>query len=174
VAKRLAISAFLLFHLMAAVSWSLPLNSLLNDRFRDLIRPYMLWSGLFQAWGMFAPDPITLNSYVDAELTFRDGSKQMWSFPRMNEISYVDRYFKERYRKFSTEYLRMDSHSALWPDAARYIARANRNPGNPPVSVRLIRSWSEIQPPGRGGEYRSTPWKSFSFFTYQLKPGDLE
>jgi len=123
---------------------------------------------------MFAPDPTTLNTYIEAEVTFRDGSMRVWSFPRMNELSYVDRYFKERYRKYSTEYLRVDSHSALWPDAARYIARANRNPSNPPVSVRLIRSWSEIQPPGPGGEYRYTAWKSYPYYTYQLKPGDLE
>jgi hypothetical protein len=173
--KRLAISAFLLFHLIAIASWALPLNSLLNDQVRSVVRPYMLWSGLFQAWGMFAPDPMNQNIYVDAEVTFRDGSTRLLPFPRMQELGYVDRYFKERYRKFVTEYLRLDSHSALWPDAARFVARANRNPSNPPVSVRLIRSWTDIPAPsGRDWEYRPYPPKSFTFFTYQPTPGDLE
>jgi hypothetical protein len=172
--KRAAISAFLLFHLAAIASWSLPFNSLLNDRFKIAVRPYFLWSGLFQDWSMFAPDPSKLNSYIEAEIWYRDGSREMWAFPRMNELGYVDRYFKERYRKFATEYLRLDSNSALWPDAARYLARTHRNPTNPPTGVRLIRSWSEISPPGPGGEFRHTPWAHYPYFTYVVKPVDLE
>lgn len=172
--KRIAISVFLLFHLAAITSWCLPINSLLIDRWKQVIRPYMLWAGLYQAWDMFAPDPVKLNSYVEAEITFDDGSTRVWSIPRMNEIGYVDRYFKERYRKFSTEYLRMDSHSALWPDAARYIARVNRNPSKRPIAVRLIRYWSEINAPGPGGVYQPGPWNHWIYFTYLVKPGDLE
>jgi len=172
--KHIGISAFLLFHIVAIASWCLPINSLLNDRIRGIVRPYILWSGLFQAWDMFAPDPAKINSYVEAQVFFRDGSTQVWSVPRMNEIGYVDRYFKERYRKFSTEYLRMDSHAALWPDAARYVARLYRNPSNPPVSVQLIRSWSEINPPAPDGSYRATPLAHYAYFTYITQPGDLE
>ena len=107
------------------------LELLVARPFQNFIRPYMLWSGLFQAWDMFAPNPMKLNSYVEAEVSFRDGSRRIWSFPRMNEIGYVDRYFKERYRKFANEYLRMDVHSALWPDAARYIAPRQSQPVEP-------------------------------------------
>jgi hypothetical protein len=172
--KQIAISAFLLFHMLAIASWCLPFNSVLNEKARGFIRPYMLWSGLFQIWDMFAPDPARVNSYVEAEISFRDGSTRVWSVPRMNELGYVDRYFKERYRKFSTEYLRMDSHAALWPDAARYIARVNRNPANQPTAVRLVRWWSEINPPGPHGEYQPSRWGHFAFFTYEPRPGDLE
>ena len=172
--KHVLISAFLLFHLVAFASWSLPVNSLLNNRLKAAIKPYMLWSGLFQTWQMFAPDPERVNSFVHAEITMRDGSTRLWSLGRMNEIGYVDRYFKERYRKFSTEYLRIDEYSALWPDAARYIARANRSPSNPPVAVRLVRSWSEINPPGPNGEYQPAPWKQYTYFVYAPQPGDLQ
>ena len=171
--KRLTISAFLLFHLIAIASWALPFNSLLNDRTKEVIRPYMLWSGLFQIWDMFAPDPLKMNSYVDAEVWFRDGSARVWSLPRMNEIGLVERYFKERYRKFS-EYLRRDSHSVFWPDAARYIARLHRNPGNPPTAVQLIRHWSDINPPGPGGQYQPGRWQQYLYYTYLVQPGDLE
>ena len=172
--KRIAITLFLLFHLVAITSWCLPLNSLLLDRFKQTIRPYIIWSGLFRAWDMFAPDPAKVNSYVDAEVTFRDGTRQMWQLPRMNEIGLIDRYFKERYRKYGTEYLRMDSHAALWPDAARYIARLYRNPGNPPVVVRLIREWSEIPAPARDGIYRPGPWGKYAYYSYLVQPGDLQ
>jgi hypothetical protein len=171
---RWALTAFLVFHLVAITSWCLPLNSVLNDRWKQAIRPYMLWTGLFAAWDMFAPNPATLNSYIDAQITFRDGTAKTWSVPRMHEIGYVDRYFKERYRKFSTEYLRMDSYNIMWPDAARYIARVNSTPGNPAVAVTLIRSWSEINPPSPTGQYVPSPWNHFPFFTYQVQPGDLQ
>ena len=171
--RRRAISAFLAFQLVAIASWCLPINSLLNDRWKQAIGPYMRWSGLFQAWDMFAPDPVKLNSYVDAQVTFRDGTSRTWAFPRMDRLGLADRYFKERYRKFSTEYLRMDSFSALWPDAARYIARANFNRANPPVAVQLNRHWSEINPPTESGLGERGPWREFTFFSYPVKPGDL-
>ncbi len=79
--KRTAISAFILFHLVVIASWCLPINSLLNDRWKQTIGPYVRWSGLFQAWDMFAPDPAKLNSYVSAEITFHDGSTRAWAVP---------------------------------------------------------------------------------------------
>jgi hypothetical protein len=171
--KRIAISAFVLFHLVAISAWCLPVNSLLNDRFKQTIRPYILWTGLFAAWDMFAPDPVKLNSYVDAEVTFRDGSTRQNLIPRMDRIGFVDRYFRERYRKFATEYVRMDSYSVMWPDVARYFARMQSTPANPVTEVRLTRSWSEINPPGPAGLYQPSPWSHFTFFTYQPKPEDL-
>lgn len=171
--RRRAISAFLAFQIAAIASWCLPVNSQLNDRWKQTIGPYMRWSGLFQAWDMFAPDPVKLNSYVDAQVTFRNGASRTWSFPRMDRLGLVDRYFKERYRKFSTEYLRMDTFAAMWPDAARFIARANFDAANPPVTVQLTRHWSEIYPPTESGLGERSPWRKFAFFTYSVKPGDL-
>src|ERR1700741_5638284 len=55
--KYLAINAFLLFHILAISCWALPLNNPLISSFRQLVRPYFIWSGLFQSWDMFSPDP---------------------------------------------------------------------------------------------------------------------
>jgi hypothetical protein len=171
--KRAAISAFLLFHICAISVWCLPFRLPASTAFKGLIRPYMLWSGLFQNWNMFAPDPLMLNGFVEAEIVFRDGKTGRWSFPRTEQLGLADRYFKERYRKFANEYLRMDANSGLWPDAAVYIARRNYQPSNPPVIVLLYRYWSLIRPPLPDGSYQADPWMRSRFFLYVVKPGDL-
>lgn len=172
--KHVAISAFILFHLVAITCWSVPINSLLIPKCKQLIGHYMLWSGLFQGWDMFAPDPSKLNCYVVAEIKYRDGQTRLWKFPRMQELGYVERYFRERFRKFSTEYLRTDDHAAMWPEAARYVARVNSSASNPPVSVSLIRYWSEIGPQEPGKVYKPGLWYQYTFFTYPVKPADLQ
>ena len=172
--KRLAINAFLLFHLAVIVSRSIPSQALVVRIVSRMVSPYAWRVGLFQSWDMFAPNPTHVNVFVTAEITCSDGQVRVWNFPQMQELGYSERYFKERYRKYSTEYLRVDSHSVLWPDAARYIARLHRNPGNPPTAVRLIRHWSEMNPPGPGGRYRPSPWQQYMYYTYLVQPGDLE
>jgi hypothetical protein len=172
--RRIAISVFLLFHLVAITCWSIPLESPLLTAYRDLVRPYMLWSGLFQHWDMFAPEPLNVNAYVEGRVTFDDAHTVTWTFPRMENLSLLDRYFQERYRKFTLDNLMQDANSALWPDAARHLARMNNKGGSQPVVVILIRSWSEIQPPGKDGAFRAAPWKSAGFFIYLVQPKDLK
>lgn len=133
----------------------------------------MLWSGLFQRWNMFAPEPAKIDFYIQAEITLHDGEKRSWTFPRMENFSYAQRYAKERYRKYM-EYLRQDNYSALWPDAAKHIARFYTNPSNPPVFVILSRYWSEITPPRPGGAFQRTPWSRVPFYVYVVKPDDLK
>jgi hypothetical protein len=167
---RIVITAFLLFNLAAIASWAVPVNLLFVSRFKDSVRPYMLWSGLFQSWEMFAPDPRSTNVYVEAWLTYQDGKTSVWSFPRMEQLGYYDRYQKERYRKWANDSLRLDSNSALWPDAAAYIARLNNRPGDPPRSVRLVRCWSDIPAPGQPRNF----WRKYVFFTYNVPPEVLK
>lgn len=170
-ASKVAINAFLIFHIVAITCWCIPLNSALIVEFRNAIRPYMLWSGLFQAWDMFAPSPRSVNAHVEAAVILRDGRIRTWKFPRMEQLSLTARTYKERYRKF-VENLQVDSYKALWPDVARYIARANNNPADPPEIVMLIRYWSDIVPPG-DAKYRSQPERARIFFQYNVEPGDL-
>ena len=54
--KRTLISAFVVFHIVAIACWALPLNTNVLPKAKQAIAPYMLWSGLFQAWDMFAPE----------------------------------------------------------------------------------------------------------------------
>jgi hypothetical protein len=172
-AVRLALTTFIIFHLAAITAWSLQSDSPLIQNFNKLIRPYMLWTGLFQNWDMFAPDPSKLNCNVGAVVEYRDGTRSLWSFPKMESMGLVDKYFRERWRKYANDNLRLDTNAALWPDAARYVARQNNRPGNPPVAVSLLRYWSEVPPPAPNGIYEPAPWQWYTFFRYPVEARDL-
>ena len=171
---RVAITAFIAFNLFAIVSWCVPLDSPLIARCRDLSLPYLRWTGLFQKWDMFAPDPSKLNNFLSAVILYRDGTSSVWSFPRMENLGPFEKYLKERYRKYANDNLRLDGYAAAWPDAARYIARINNNrPSNPPMLVALIRVWSIVPPPSPNGEQPTADWNQYMFFRYTVAPGDL-
>src|SRR5258708_33552975 len=94
-AKRTTINIFLAFHLLAITCWCVPIDSPLIPLCRNLVRPYFLWAGLFQSWDMFAPVPKGANTYIEATLVYRDGSRGTWTFPRMEQMSLAERSLKE-------------------------------------------------------------------------------
>lgn len=170
--KRWALNAFLIFHLVAITCWAMPITTPLTAALKDTFRPYLVWSGLFQSWDMFSPSPKTINSYVEATVTYANGNVRVWSFPRMERLSLTDRYMKERYRKF-VEVLKEDMYSAMWPDVARHVARLNNNGSAPISSVVLVRYWSDIVPRA-DGKYTPSPWNGYRFFAYAVRPEDLQ
>jgi hypothetical protein len=170
--KYFAINAFLLFHIVAISCWALPLDNPLIFSVRKLVRPYFIWSGLFQSWDMFSPEPKRVNSYLEAIIIYTDGSSTLWSFPRMELLGSDERYAKERYRKFE-ENLQNDLYSGLRPDTARYIARLNNQKSSPPKTIMLVVRWSDIIP-RTDDTYDRGPWNSNIFFTYDVQPEDLK
>jgi hypothetical protein len=171
-AAHIAISLFLLFHIAAITLWAIPLDSPLIAQGRALIRPYMLWSGLFQSWDMFAPTPKSVNAYVVCSVITKDGVVHPWTFPRMEQLGIAERYYQERYRKFA-ENLQDQRNAALWPGVARHLARLYNNPANPPEIVMLIRYWSDITP-GRNESQRSERPAARILFEYRVAPEDLK
>src|SRR6266403_4129667 len=171
-AKYIAINAFLIFHILAIACWSLPIDSPLISFCKDRVRPYFLWSGLFQSWDMFSPIPKSANTYIEATIVYKDGSRSTWTFPRMEQLSLTARYFKERYRKFA-ESLAQDQNDALLPDAARYIARVNSTPSHPARTVMLVQKWSFIVPRA-DGRYVPEAWNQHVLYGYGVKPEDLK
>jgi hypothetical protein len=177
-AKYLAINLFLIFNLIAIICWAVPINTPLTLAARAMFRPYLLSTGLFQAWDMFAPSPKSKNLYLEAIVIYRDGSTEFFAFPRMELLSYTQRYFKERYRKYE-EVLASSQFAALWPDAARYIARRyTRSQGhggaaNPPQKIMLVARSSDIIPRTDGG-YDRGQWDVNVFYSYDVQPEDLQ
>lgn len=145
-ARRAAINVFIAFHLAAITCWALPPDALL-DRIRQAIAPYMLWTGLFQTWDMFAPVPKNVNERLEAAVVLLDGHVKTWRPPDPQAMPFFARYESERYRKFA-EQVCNESNAPLWPDVARHIARQFRDRGNPPSFVILIRYRTEIPQPG--------------------------
>lgn len=172
----LVISAFIVLHVSATLLWVMP-----DSAMRRLVRPvtwnYISHVGLWQSWGMFAPEPSNLNYYLSGVITYRDGSQREAVWPRMREYNLLSRYQKERYRKFS-EYTRMDQFAFMWPSFARFIAQSNdADAANPPVRMQLYRSWSFIPPPPNDGAADKAPaaeWNRYQFFETAITPKDLE
>jgi hypothetical protein len=168
---RLFLNGFIIFHLAAFACWASPVNLKFRDEFVQWIRPYMHWSGLWQSWDMFAPNPVNINAHLEAKITFQDGTQSTWKFPRMDQMGYFERYLKERYRKWSSDRVRLDSYSATWKNTAQYIARIYDGSSGPPKKIQLIRYWAEIPPPQPNSIVQPHPKvpphnNSYTFFTY--------
>jgi len=170
-AQYIATNAFLLFHIVGIVCWCIPVRSPSLVLCKSLVKPYFRWSGLFQSWDMFAPAPRSTNSYVEATIIHQDGSRNTWTFPRMEHLSLTERCFEERYRKFE-ESLQSDDNDALWPDVARQIARLNSSPSNPAKTVILIQKWSFIVP-STDNPYVPQPWDQHMLYGYGVRHEDL-
>ena len=110
---------------------------------------YLNFTGTWQGWSVFE-HPRTYNEYVTALVKYKDGSEKIWEFPRMEKMGIVEKMFKEGYRRWGNDCVSDVNDSFLWPDATRYVARVNRIPNNPPVSVSIIRHWTWIDPPEKG------------------------
>lgn len=165
---RLAINAFLIFHLVAITVWAVPLNTQLVLVFRGFLRPYMLWSGLFQSWDTFAPLPRTVNARLEANVIGQDGTIQVWTFPRMEQLGLFERYGKERYRKFA-EVLEDSKNVALMPDVARHLVRRYKNPANPPAIIVFVERWTDIKP-----DETPAAEQAKILYSYAVQPQDLE
>ncbi len=166
--SRKILSALILFHLFAVVIWLLP-GSALTEKFLPRVRPYMTATGFMQSWYMFTPNPIHIDVTVEARITYADGKVRSWSFPRMVDMGYVERYRRERFRKF-IEVAHQDRYRFLWPTLARYAARRNNtDPRNPPKSVELIRRFLAVPPP----PIPLSRYQFHTFFTMPVKPQDL-
>ena len=150
----------------------MPVDSALILLGRSLIRPYFLWAGLFQSWDMFAPIPKGANTYIEAIVIYKDGSRSSWTFPRMENLGLTERLSEERYRKFADNLVRDDT-DALLPDAARYIARMKTSPSNQVRTVILIHKWSFIVPRA-DGSYVPEPWDQHVLLGYGVQPEDLK
>jgi len=181
--KRAIISSFLLCGLGIMASQAIPVDfypvtavhgKAVLTSLRDGLSRYATALGLRQDWMMFAPNPMRENTFIDAEITYRSGRKHIWTFPQMQELGYAERYAKERYRKFANERLWVKENAAIWPDAARFIARLNQDPADPPQIVKLAHYRSIIPwAPPPGEQPPPERWEREVFFTYTVNPGDL-
>ena len=184
------VKAIVLVHLVGIVAWALPrpkreiLAGEASPRGSDYLlvwgnelrqvpplSAYTQASGSWQYWDMFAPDPSQIDQYADAEVKLSDGTTVVVGYPRMYALNLMDKYLKERYRKFF-ERAGSQDHSYLWPRFALLLAeRAATDPNNPPVAVTLRRHALRIFPPGKP---QPTEYTNERYFYYVLSPGELD
>ncbi|HEX5324439.1 MAG TPA: hypothetical protein VFW40_11675 [Capsulimonadaceae bacterium] len=163
------VSAFILWQLLMISFWLLP-PSATQQLLLNTLHNYMWWTGNDQNWGMFSPQPANVDIYMQAKITYQDGTQKTWTFPRMHAIGYVQRYQEERFRKM-IENAHQDVNSGVWPSVARFAALANNKEPktNPVVHVELIRDWQPIPPPGD----LLPAYNAYTFYRADYAPGSL-
>lgn len=162
---RLIVSVFVLAYIVL-VSVYLSPPSPWRDVALQPVQKFVDYVGLWQDYCLFAPDPPSTNIDLSAELTFADGRKEIWNFPRMEKLNLFERIIKERYRKFGDDHVASEAY--LWPDLCRYLSRVYAARGKPPVSITLIKRFADIPPPEKGlGKVLPEHSEEARFFTYQ-------
>lgn len=177
--SRFWISCFCVFHCLAIFLCEFPRISPVREVVAAPFRSYVRFFNLGQNWSMFAPEPSSINAFIRAEVKFHDGSVRFFDLPRMSQMSLVERFFKERYRKWALDNVRTDDHKAVWPSTARYVARLARDSGGGiPVEVSLWRHWTLIKDPLKefvptGYRIPDEKLEKFKFHTQAIREEDL-
>jgi hypothetical protein len=103
-------------------------------------------------WRLFAPNVHKANATLSAEITLADGSVRHWSSPRFGERPFYRRFREGQLPKFYDN-VRRDKHRAAWRPFAAWVAREVAR-GERVTHVRLVRTVTELAPPGRNEEER--------------------
>jgi hypothetical protein len=153
---------------VAVFSWTLPPGLFPPKPAIDRVagRP-LLFLGLWQSWDMFSPDPRTDDICVEVVYVNRDGRRQPWMLTDMVAMGYLERWRKDRWRKYFNDHLRLDASRKLWEPFAAYCVRRLRQEGHDPVRIELVRWWRACDPavrPELRADARRTPWNSYTFF----------
>lgn len=199
--KRGLISGFILFHWACVAAWLWPNPSdvksfLLSIRAplpgrgaagwdlapRSVAVEYLLHTAQHQDWSMFAPNPLQINRYVAATVTFRDGRREEFGFPRVSQLGFFQGWLDKRYRKYQHR-IADEPSPAFREDLARYIARRMNRADNPPVRVTIYDYQSPIprhdRPKPEGWvDYpallrRESRFHGVLLLDYRVRPGDL-
>lgn len=135
---------------------------------------YFGWS---QGWSVFAPNLRRYNPHATATVTFADGSTQLYEFPRMEKMSLLEKWKREKWRKFDVDNMPWSSASGYHEDVARFVARElYRDSANPPVQVALAVHWAgvpelpQMVPSDKFPEHNRVA----SFFIYRVRKKDLQ
>jgi hypothetical protein len=151
IARRIGISAFVLMHLGATAIWVMP-ECPIRVRFVNVVRWYMMPLGLWQYWGMFAPDPILHTLTLEADVVDAHGLRYNFAFPKLADYSFVGQVPRFRHSKFAANLgipgleahrrlaakhavRRLELPAESYPAVVRlqYQVRATPTPGGPPA-----------------------------------------
>ncbi len=169
------ILSFAAFYLIGTALYVSPPFSLRNAIAWSLIGTWHLlgWS---QGWSVFAPGLRRYNPHATATVTFADRSTQFYEFPRMEKMNLLEKFCKEKWRKFDVDNMPWETAAAYHEDVARFVARQlYRDKANPPLQVALTVHWAVvpelpvISSSNRFPEHN----RAASFFIYRVRKKDL-
>jgi hypothetical protein len=166
-AWRLAISAFVVFHLTATVIWITPASPL-KQHVMPAFRCYMIPLGLWQAWSMFAPDPMRQTLLLESEVIDAQGMRHLYEFPSVADLPWWRKMPRFRHPKFAANLL-VEEFVRQREFTARHVVRQLGLDSRAfPVHVSLYYQVKEPPPPGTGFADPLTPTRHYSLATYDF------
>lgn len=151
--KKTVIITFFALNISIMIVDGFPDRSVLGARFINLVSKYQALAMLYQPWAMFAPNPMSTNAFVQAELQFDDGSTEVWPLLRQKLMSGARRVLVgDRYRIFGQESLLPNQNELAWFDISKFITRQvtlRELSGNKRTVKQIVfkRYSNHIQPP---------------------------
>jgi hypothetical protein len=99
-ARRLGISAFVIFHVSGLMIWTMP-QCLIKETCAAPFRYYMLPCGLWQWWAIFAPEPLRNSTTLEAEVVDAKGMRYVYEFPKIGDLPWWQKIPRYRVPKFT-------------------------------------------------------------------------
>lgn len=161
---RALISAFILVTLVVMLALNLP-SSALKAKLLGVANPYLEAVGFNQLWGVFAPDPRRRVLFVEARISYADGTTSTWRPPR--GWPFPHSYRDVRWRKW----VEVVPLPGLLKPTAIWLARSHAKDGRLPVEVTVLQRRSRLLPPGKGPD--RTPWETRELIRLPITPGML-
>lgn len=132
------------------------------------IKYYMVGTGFWQHWSMFAPNPANVDIYPTATIHYADGTQSSVSY-RMFDLPLHEKYIQERYRKYF-EKIAPESERYTWPYFAQGVAVLSQAPGKRPTKVVLAKNSLRVEPPSKS---QPTKYTRTEFYEHTVDPKKL-
>lgn len=170
--RKEILTLFICYNVIS-VGFHLCAPGLFRDRVLGALNPYLWYTGLWQDFCVFVPNPKDYNVHLTANVHFKGGQIMEYKFPNPADDNQFKRMTTERYRKWVHDNVNAPVYKVWWPDTCKWIARKYKmDAANPPIKVELIRHWTDILPPGSPSPVG--PSHVLNFYTYELRAGDLQ
>jgi hypothetical protein len=148
-ARRLVISAFVLFHLSALIIWTMP-PCAIKERFAKPYYYYVLPLGIWQWWAVFAPDPVRNTAVVNAEVVDCKGIRHIFEFPRIGDLPWWAKIPRYRNPKFTNNMSNNEFAIQRKFSARHAVRQLGLGPEAFPLAVSLYFQIKASPPPGTG------------------------
>jgi hypothetical protein len=122
IARRIAISVFVLFHISAVSIWTMP-SCAIKDRFQAPYRYYMLPLGLWQWWAIFAPEPLRENRILEVEVIDAKRLIHVYQFTTLADLTWAQRFVRYRHPKFTDNMVTGGEYGKQREFTARHAVR---------------------------------------------------
>ena len=170
-ARKWAVSAFLVVHLAATCIWVLP-ECPLRVASSPALSYYVLPLGLWDYWGMFAPDPVRDTVTLEADVVDARGLRYAFAFPKLADYSRLAGVPRFRHSKFAAN-LGIGEAKLCRELTTHHVVRQLSLPKEAfPVDVRLIYQVRNTPPPGGPPADPMTPTYPYVLDTYHIASHD--